>query len=193
MIGYPVHLLFQLPVGSAAGANPDSGSLGTRQVGNGGAVLQERVQIADHLVAQGALPDSGRHQISGPPELLVGQQFRQFGKHLFLHQVFHFVRHARKDRQGRSGLGIPEPHARRRALLVEQHFAVFQNLCLVVIGPGEGNISFFEYLLDEFQYRIVDHQSGIEQLLQRFFGDVVVGRSQAAGRHYQVGPIKAFP
>ena len=98
---------------------------------------------------------------------------------LVLHQMLHFVGYARQ-RNDHFAAAF-EPHARRRAVRVEQHRAAGRNQSLSAVEVVEFDAPLFEHPFYMVGDGLVRDEFAAEHFGQRLFGDVVLGGAESAG------------
>lgn len=103
----------------------------------------------------------------------------QAGHHLVLHQVLHLERHARQ-RDDDVPLAL-EPHARGRAVGVEQHRAARGDHRLRTVEFVELDAAFGEHFLNVPGHPFVVAHVAAEHLREGLFGDVVLRGAESSG------------
>ena len=105
--------------------------------------------------------------------------------HFVLHQVFHLVGDT-GQRDYHLAVAF-EPHARSRAVGVEQHRAAGRNHRLPAVEFVELDAAPFEHAFHMVGDPLVGHQFAAEHSGQGLFGDVVLGGAEPPGDDDDVG------
>ena len=150
---------------------PGVGQVGQLQVGRQGA-FPRRDPLGEHRLGQ-----SGRNH-RAVDDLPQGEAGFQTRHHLVLHQVLHFEGYAR-ERDDDVPVAF-EPHARGRAVGVEEHRAARGDHRLRAVQLVEVDAAFGEHPLDVRGHPFVVAHVAAEQFGERLFGDVVLRGAQAA-------------
>ena len=111
-------------------------------------------------------------------DLPQGETGLQTRHHFVLHQVLHFEGNAR-ERDDDVSVAF-EPHARGRAVGVEEHRAARGDHRLRAVQLVEVDAAFGEHPLDVRGHPFVVAHVAAEQFGERLFGDVVLRGAQAA-------------